>query len=250
MKKIIAALIASVILTANFAFISAKADEIKYSRILSSDVTLYMDAGMTVPWFTLPYSYYVKVLSIGGTSAKVEYKSDNPSKPSAKGYIAATELNLVDVPPATLCPSLILTVNQNCMLYKDTDFTITETITQNSTIDFYGILTRQSGEKYIYGYVNTQSGDKYIGYLSTNAVYAFTVPELPVEKPPEPQSDESSEEPQSESKNENAMGNNLQILLIVAISVVAVSIVYLLFRPSPAKVKDEVITRSEFDDEE
>lgn len=250
MKKFIAALCAAVLLSTGVQPLQATADELKYSRILSDGVVLYMDAGMTTPWFTLPYSYYVKIISVSGASAKVEYKSDNPSKPSAKGYILSSELNLVDAIPSVAYPSLVLTVNQNCMLYKDTDFTLTETVTQNSTIEFYGIFTRRNGDRYIYGYVNASSGDKYIGYISVGAVYDFTVPELPVEKPTlEPV--ESTSEKESESvKNDATFGNNLQILLIVAISVVAVSIVYLLFRPTPVKVKDEVITRSEFDEEE
>ena len=221
----------------------------RYSRILSENAVLYMDAGLTVPWFTLPYSYYVKVLSVSGTAAKVEYKGDNGSRPSAKGYVSTDELNFTDEVPATAYPSLVLTVNQNCMLYKDVDFTIAETITQSSTVDFYGILTRKNGEKFVYGYVSAASGDKYIGYLPVDAVYDFTVPRLPVSKPTSASADDGQPD-DSQSTANDSLGNNLQILIIVAISVVAISIVYLLFRPSPTKVKDEVVSKSEFDDEE
>lgn len=254
MKKFIAAMTAAFLIYSSFAPITevrgvfAESDA-RYSRILSDNAVLYMDASLTVPWFTLPYSYYVKVLSVSGTSAKVEYKGDNSSRPSAKGYVAADELNFVDEIPSVVYPSLVLTVNQNCMLYKDVDFTIAETVTQNSTIDFYGILTRANGEKLIYGYVQTSSGDKYVGYLPVSAVYDFIVPQLPVS---EPTSASASENPSSESSSEpnNSVGNNLQILIIVAVSVVAISIVYLLFRPTQSKVKDEVISKSEFYDDE
>ena len=134
------------------------------------------------------------------------------------------------------------------MLYLDVDFSITETVTQNSTIDFYGILTRAGGAQYIYGYVSSSSGDRYVGYLPINSVYPFTVPRLEIEDKTQP-SDSSDESGSDTAAANNALGNNLQILLIVAISVVAVSIVYLLFRPSSQKAKDEVITRSEIDDE-
>jgi hypothetical protein len=79
-------------------------------------------------------------------------------------------------------------------------------------------------------------------------VYPFTVPRLEIEDKTQP-SDSSDESGSDTAAANNALGNNLQILLIVAISVVAVSIVYLLFRPSSQKAKDEVITRSEIDDE-
>lgn len=253
MKKFIAAITAAFLIYSSWAF--APADYrvyaepgARYSRVLSDNAVLYMDASLTVPWFTLPYSYYVKVLSVSGTSAKVEYKGDNASRPSAKGYVAAEELNFTDEIPSPAYPSLVLTVNQNCMLYKDVDFTIAETVTQNSTIDFYGFLTRKNGEKLIYGYVQTSSGDKYVGYLPLSAVYDFTVPQLPVSEPTSASADDSP--PESSSEPDNAVGNNLQILIIVAVSVVAISIVYLLFRPSQSKVKDEVISKSKFYDDE
>lgn len=130
-----------------------------------------MDSSLTVPWFVLPYGYYVKVLSINGVSAKVEYRGDTPAKPSAKGYVATDELHIVEEVPQVVYPALTLTVNQTCMLYKDTDFTITETITQNSTVDYYGILAKPDGEKYVFGLVSTTSGDKYLGYISINSVF-------------------------------------------------------------------------------
>ena len=98
---------------------SARAAGEKYSRILSEDVMMYMDSSLSVPWFTLPYSYYVKVLSVSGTSAKVEYRGDNPSRPSAKGYIKTEDLNFAEEIPQTPYPAVTLTVNQTCLLYKD-----------------------------------------------------------------------------------------------------------------------------------
>lgn len=223
------------------------ADETKYSRVESESVILYMDSALTVPWFTLPYGYYVKVRSVSGACAKVEYKGDGAGKPSAKGYVAAADLNITAAPPSAPYPSLTLTVDRTCLLYLDVDFSITETITQNSTVDFYGILTRPGGTQYVYGYVNSASGDKYVGYLPVDCVYPFAVPRLEIERPDEDETKPSDDGDKPAA--DNALGNNMQILLIVAVSVVAVSIVYLLFRPSSQKVKDEVIARSEFDDE-
>ena len=227
---------------------NARATETRYSRILSENVVLYMDSSLAVPWFTLPYGYYVKILSVGTASVKVEYRGDIPSKPSAKGYIATDELNVSAKTPPVLYPSLTLTVNQTCMLYKDTDFTLTETVTQNSTVDYYGTLTRPNGEQFVYGLVTTTSGDKYLGYMSINSVFPFSLPRLNVEEESasESQSEESSSKTESQS---GAIGNGVQLAVIIAVSAVAISIVYLLFRPSgKGKVKDEAITDNEFDD--
>lgn len=225
----------------------AKADETRYSRILTEDVMLYIDSSLAVEWFTLPLGYYVKVLSVTPTAVKVEYKSDNPSRPSAKGYVSPEHLNVVTQTPPVLFPNLVLTVNQNCMLFKDTDFSISETVTQNSTVDYYGILETPNGEKYIYGYVNTASGDKYVGYLPLSAVYDFSPPSLPIES----NTESSAEQDSVQNSNEvsNGLGNSLQLVIIIAVSVVAISIVYLLFKPSPSKAKDEVLSTADWDEE-
>ena len=247
MKKFILSLFAVACLSPVFSVAPTEtaAAETKYSRITGENVVLYMDAAMTTPWFTLPYGYYVKVLSISASSVKAEYK-DGSSRPSAKGYIAASELDIVSEPPTTAYPSLTLTVNQTCMLYKDVDFSLTETITQNSTLDFYGIYEKAGGNKYIYGYVSTTAGDKYVGYIPYDAVYEFTPPRLEIEVEPEPEpetpkEDETKKET-STSDGSDGIGNVLQIVIIIAVSLVAVSIVYFLFRPAGNKAKDEALS--------
>lgn len=224
------------------------ADEIKYSRVESESVTLYMDSSLTIPWFTLPYGYFVKVVNVLGSCAKVEYKGDSAGKPSAKGYISVADVNFVNELPSSPYPNLTLTVNRTTLLYLDVDFSITETVTQNSTVDYYGTITRNGGSQYIYGYISASSGDKYVGYVSVDAVNDFIPPRQEFKPAADPTIKDDTKGDSAE-KADNALGNNLQILLIVAISVVAASIVYFLFRPSTQKVKDEVITRSEIDDE-
>ena len=247
MKKFILLLIA--VLSVSLPKPIANAENVKYSRILTDGVTLYIDSSLTVEWFTLPVGYYVKVLSISHSSVKVEYKCDNPAKPSAKGYISTEHLNVVEEIPTILYPNLVLTVNQNCMLFKDIDMSISETVTQNSTVDYYGILTKANGESYIYGLITTSSGDKYVGYLPSSAVYEFTKPSLPIEIESVAESiDTDSTESQS-STNQNGLGNSLQLIIIIAVSLIAISIVYLLFKPSSNKSSDNVITSDDFYDE-
>ena len=223
--------------------ISGVAAETKYSRVTGENVVLYMDAAMTSAWFTLPYGYYVKILSVSASSVKVEYK-DGTNRPSAKGYIPVSELNVEKDAPAVLYPSLTLTVNQTCMLYKDVDFSLTETITQNSTVDFYGIYEKAGGNRYIFGYVSTTAGDRYVGYVPYDAVYEFTPPRLEIEpeKEPEPEQPKEETEVPTSSDPVSDTGNVLQIVVIIAVSLVAVSIVYFLFRPAGTKAKDEALS--------
>ena len=221
-------------------------EELSYSRVLDEETILYMDASLSVPWFTLPYSYYVRVISVGTTSVKVEYKCDSPLRPSAKGYISLSSLNLTDEKPSAPFPNVSYTIKETCLLYKDVNFTYSETVTENSSIDFYGVLSKPNGDTFLYGYVTTRSGDRYVGYLSVSSVSSFVVPRLPVE-PPKPTSAENFSETPATANN--LLGDNLQIVIIVAVSVVAISVVYLLFRPSGRRAKDEAFSDSRFDDD-
>lgn len=248
MKKLVALTVALFISACTPTVVARAESSTKYSRITSESVVLYIDAGLTIPWFTLPYSYYVKVLSVSGSAAKVEYKGESATRPSAKGYISTEYLDITEGVPSVISPSLVLTVNQNCLSYKDVDLTIAETVTQNSTLDFYGFYTRSDGEKFVYGYLSTSYGDKFVGYIPESAVYAFSVPSLPMDAPVSAPSEDVESSSQEEQTN-RVFGGGLQIIIVVAVSVVAVSIVYLLFRPSPDKVKNEIVSDCDFDDE-
>ncbi|MBQ7642319.1 MAG: hypothetical protein IJS67_00305, partial [Clostridia bacterium] len=149
---------------------TASADEPVYSRILAEDIVIYMDASLTMPWFVLPYSYYVKVLSSDARSVKVEYKGGDPLRPAVKGYIRASDLSVTDETPAAPYPNSSFTVGQSCLLYKDANFLYFETVTENSTFDFYGYITRPGDEIYLFGYTVTASGDKYIGFIPKTAL--------------------------------------------------------------------------------
>lgn len=246
MKKILILLIVAVFLRIPTFY--ASAEEIRYSRIVSEGVYLYMDSSLSIPWFILPVGYSVKVLSVSATSAKVEYKGDSQKKPSAKGYIPIEHLNLLPSTPSPIYPSLILTVNQTCLMYKDLDFTISETVTPTSTVEYYGYTERLDGEKLVYGLICTTSGDKYVGFIPMTAVYDFVIPSLPIEED-EKESESILTESFTSPEISNTLGDSLQLVVIIAVSLVAVSIVYVLFHPSDKRVKDEVITSVELEDE-
>ena len=53
----------------------------------------------------------------------------------------------------------------------------------------------------------------------------------------------------SQNHATNDLGNSLQLVVIIAVSLVSISIVYVLFRPSKPKAQDEVISLNEFEDE-
>ena len=218
---------------------SAFADASEYSRVLSEDVVLYMDSDLTRPWFTLPYSYYVKVLSVGVRSVKVEYKGDSAAHPSVKGYIPIENLSYA-AEPAAPYPVVTFEIGASCLLYRDTNFTYFETVAENSAVDFYGVYTGKNGKEYIFGFVSAASGDNYMGFIEKSAIKNFVVPRLIVEEEKPEEVSETVESKESSPKTVN--GDGLQIVIVVGISVVAISIVYLLFRPSPKRAGEEAIS--------
>ena len=87
-----------------------------------------------------------------------------------------------------------------------------------------------------------------MGYLQSSAVYDFIVPSLPIEESPSESVIKEISTPEDQPVK-NGLGNSLQLVIIIAVSVIAISVVYLLFKPSPSKVSDEVLTIDEFYDE-
>ena len=245
MKKFI--LFVALLLTISYSPVTANAEEIRYSQIATEGVILYIDSTLTIKWFELPVGYCVKVLSISHSSAKVEYKSDDKNLPSAKGYVSTEHLNIVSEIPQVTFPSSTFRVNQNCLLYTDTDLSLSETITQGSVLNYYGIIEKGEGKTYVYGFVTTLSGDEYVGYILSSCLTDFKIPILPIEK--EEDESQSSSEFTSETSQTESFGNTLQLVVIIAVSIVSISIVYLLFKPSPSKAKDEVKSESDWDDE-
>ena len=244
MKKIV--LIFTLFLSFTIPILSVRAETVRYSQIANEGIYLYIDSTLSIKWFELPVGYCVKVISVSHSSAKVEYKSDDPKIPSAKGYVSTENLNILTDVPQIAFPSATFSVNQNCLLYKDTDLTISETVTQGSTIDYYGIIEKDDGKTYVYGFVKTVSGDEYVGYVLSSCLTDFSVPFLPIETEPDSEPDFESS---SVGTSEQNYGNTLQLVVIIAVSIVAISIVYLWFKPSQTKAKDEVATNDEWSDE-
>ncbi|MBQ7643281.1 MAG: hypothetical protein IJS67_05205, partial [Clostridia bacterium] len=85
--------------------------------------------------------------------------------------------------------------------------------------------------------------------IPKTALLNFAMPALaviePSSEPPEP----LSETTESVERVSDGLGDNLQVVIVLGISVVAISIVYLLFRPSPEKAKEEAVSRRDFNDE-
>ena len=78
----------------------AKADgETEYACILEDDVYFYKTESHGSGLFTLPKTYYVRVLSVGEPFTKVEYQTDGERTQTLSGYCLTEDLTFVDYTP-------------------------------------------------------------------------------------------------------------------------------------------------------
>ena len=77
----------------------AAAEDAGYACIRDTDVYLYAEENDRSGLFTLPYTYYVKVLATGIDYCYVEYLSDGPNTRRITGYCKTSELTFVDYVP-------------------------------------------------------------------------------------------------------------------------------------------------------
>lgn len=204
------------------------ASEYNYARILSEDVELYSDALGQKTLFILPYSYYVKVLTLGLTYSKIAYApyGENLSVPY---YVKTENLTFVDYTPEAPYPSLQLVTSYTTSLFFDnTTKNVSKSIAEQEKMLFCGELSVGNVEL-VYVWCN---GD--FGYVKKNTLLGFTLPlntDVIITESESTQSEISSEPLSSDSDSEkNEDIKRVAIVLFTCIG--AISIVYFIFVPS------------------
>ena len=230
MKKFIA-IILSIILLNITQPNKVLAQNYTYSRVLTNTTGFYSDAGGNYLKFYLPYGYFVKILEVGPTYTKVSYMNDNAQFPFLTGYIKTVDLIPREDTPLTPYPLLNLTVISDEVLFSDINLTNSKIgVYANTLAVFYGQAKSPNDEELVYVYCNG-----YLGYMRKSCFAPFTVPDHP-----EPVISNSYQEElsSSQTKSSTAQTDNLQILIVAGISIIVVSIVYLIFRPGEKKIRE------------
>ena len=209
----------------------AQTNDYSYSRVLTVDTGFYSDAGGNYLKFYLPYGYFVKIIEVGSTYTKVGYMFDNTQFPMLTGYIKTVDLIPRYDTPLSPYPLLNLTVISDDVLFADSSLTISKIgVYSNSLAVYYGEISN-GDTPLVYVYCNG-----YLGYMRKSCFAPFSVPAHP-----EPIVQNSSTEQTSSTIQEKTNTNstdNLQILIVAGISVIVVSIVYLVFRPGEKRIKE------------
>lgn len=207
-----------------------------YARILDENTVFYTDPGCTIEKFVLPYGYFVKVMAVGEDSVAVRYMDESPDMPARDGFILTKcyypcEYTASDSP----YPTCKLKLMADEVLFSDSQATIPKTVlTSDKICRFYGYRTI-NGEKFYCVYANG-----YIGYVRAKAFEDSVIPphSLPIKN-------ESDSEDKTLSAGESddfsakqttphaiVTDSAIKTIVIIAVSLVALSVVYLLFRPN------------------
>lgn len=216
------------------------ASEEKWARIENENTPFYADYGCTMVKFYLPYTYFIKVISTGEDATRVVYMDDSLVLPLREGYVKTCDIYLFDGTPPNPYPEMSIKITADEILFADSKKQYPKTVlTYGDSATYYGELPID-GEIFCYVYCNG-----YIGYVRKSAFTPFELPphELPLrseELPAEGETNSSlpvdSLTPQTPAPV-TTVDSTMRVVIIVAIALVCISVIYLLFRPAPARTK-------------
>lgn len=223
---------------------AAEYDE--YARILNDNTVMFADPNCTIAKFNLPYSYFVKVLAVNEYSVKVSYMDGKNNMPACIGYIKTADYYTFDYIPDSPYPQVTLTVLSSEVLFSDKAGQTPKTVlSEYATALYYGYVVTE-GVEFYYVYSNG-----FVGYVRKNAFINTQIPPhtIPIESvsSEELSADNSIFSQQQTTPAATELDAVLKTIVIIAVSLVALSVVYLLFRPN-AKVKDIALTKDYDDD--
>ena len=220
----------------NIHAVSVKASSEKYMRVLSEGVYIYSDSDFNNKLFEIPYGYYVKVENTNGATVKVSYGNSNENYPVIYGYAKYEELTETDIIPSKPYITIKVSTAYSDVLFNDSNLTKAYfNVPENSFMIFYGKFKKDNGNNLVYVYCNNK-----LGYFDETTLNPFSIPNNPdeiiFENPP--LSEEENEKEENE-KTSSLPAESLQIIIIVGLSVISISIIYYLFKPTKQKSTTE-----------
>ncbi len=220
----------------NISITTAKAYNENYMRVLSEDVYIYSDSDFTNKLFEIPYGYYVKVENINGATVKVSYGNNDENYPVIFGYAKLDELTETNTTPTK--PFILIKVSATYSDVLFNDYNLSKAyfnVPENTFMIYYGKFKRDNGNDLVYVYCNNK-----LGYFDVNSLNPFSVPDNPdqiiMQQPPLGEEEKEKEE---NEKPTTLPAESLQIIIIIGLSVISISIVYYLFKPTKQKTTTE-----------
>ena len=204
---------------------SANAQEERYAAAGAYDVTFYQGPDESTALFLIPFSYYVKVLSEGGTYCAVEYLYDSPPFKKVSGYCKKDALTFVGFVPKR--PYLLREITVDYVLPSEGAFGSGDFSTVKQTFVYYGMRYRSDG---MYYYV---CKDGAFGYIAATEEPTF---ELNTDYLPDP-----VDKTEPTAKEGGGGLSAVQIVVICIACVAAVAIAFFVLRQGKRRdTKDEL----------
>ena len=205
-----------------------------YAVAAERDIYLYSAADEKTGLFILPYTYYVKVLSLGDPFCRVEYLDDTPPYQKVTGYCKKESLTFVDFVPAR--PFLRREITVTYTLPNKPTFSPSDgLLTVEVSYLFYGTYTVGSAE-YFYVYGNGE-----FGYLPATEEITYDLNTDYLTAVSSPSGDENG---QPAEKKEGLSG--LQIFFLCALCVSAVAIALFVLHGKKSAFSSEREESSDF----
>ena len=212
MKKttaLLSALFISVCFSVSLSFglsYTAHADG-EFLRVITENTPLYEDKVKSKLLFYLPYTYYVKVLSVEGDVAHIEYAGE--FAPAIDGYADYSALFSDGLTVENPYPALTLKTCKTATFYSDLNLTeSTRYIFPERTLYYYGFIRLK--DAYIYC-VSYGGG---LGYVKEDCLYPFTLNDHPNELTFLKAEETSKEIPEEEKESANDNSFILRIIVI------------------------------------
>lgn len=249
MKKFTLIIIFIAIFCANLKFkpTITNAQSYEYFRVLNDGVYIYQDSLCTQKIFEIPKTYYVKIENLTQEFARVSYGYENNGYPVIIGYVKTSELYASNIVPTNPYNLIKVSTNLSDVLFNDATLKNAYfNVSSNTFMTYYGTFTTESGSKLCFVYCNNK-----LGYIDFKSLNPFSMPQNsdPIEtQTPTPDDNNENIVEEENSPPSSLKGEGLQIIIIVGISIVCISIVYTLFKPTKNKVYKREPT--DFEDEE
>lgn len=200
-----------------------------YLKVKSSLTYIYSDQNFTEPIFAVPKGFFVKVEQKLSSAIKISYGLGE--YPTIYGFMKESELSSVSTIPENPFAIIKVSTDKSDVLFND--FSLNHpyfNVPKNEILYYYGEI--EKGESVLcYVYYN-----KKLGYIDKNSLNPFS---LPSQENNAPTFGGETLEEEFLPTSQNPLGEKLQILIIVGISIVTISVVYFLFKPTKNKTDEE-----------
>ncbi len=205
--------------------------QVTYAMVVTEKAYFYSDQSCKIVKFQIPYSYYVKVVSVGNDVTRVIYQDDSSLMPLAEGYIKNVDLNFNFQPTVSPYPQQTLCLKCDEVIFSEPNKTTPKAVLSSQTnAMFYG-YTQIDGEDFCFVYAQGL-----VGYVRLSSFENFSLPLHPDEILLHQTNDNTSVQ-QSSSTNQNVNENSTsssqsQIIIIFVVLCVLLIVVYLVLQPN------------------